>query len=262
MLLCKSFLSALNGKMLEFFFRNGPLRRKYDGLKYALKRVENIVFELSMSPSPGGVLPTSLVICVQYEYVIVIGIYCHVLVALRVVVWCGVCFADGGWKYPSAPAALPPPPDDRLQGEGDGEGEAPASKKFRVEVDPDNNGKPVAESSTILCVDYFDTWTFFDSGDISTVRERMEAVDSQREVVIKRSRDTQKFSKQAIFSLHADKLSEAVAKLDMARDVVRDLVPIVTQVSRHATANPLCQIVTAGVSILFPAASHLTRGLL
>jgi hypothetical protein len=40
--------------MLEFYFRNGPLRRKFDGLKYALKKVETIVFELSMTPAPGS----------------------------------------------------------------------------------------------------------------------------------------------------------------------------------------------------------------
>lgn len=38
----------LNGKMLEFDFRNGHLRRKYDGLKYALKTIEEIIFELSL----------------------------------------------------------------------------------------------------------------------------------------------------------------------------------------------------------------------
>ena len=34
--------------MLEFDFRNGPLRRKYDGLKYCLKNLEDLSFELSL----------------------------------------------------------------------------------------------------------------------------------------------------------------------------------------------------------------------
>ena len=34
--------------MMEFDFRNGPLRRKYDGLKYALKKIEEITYELSL----------------------------------------------------------------------------------------------------------------------------------------------------------------------------------------------------------------------
>lgn len=46
--LCKELLLQLNGKFLEFDFRNGPLRRKYDGLKYALKNIEDISFELSL----------------------------------------------------------------------------------------------------------------------------------------------------------------------------------------------------------------------
>lgn len=41
----------LNQKMLEFDFRNGPLRRKYDGLKYALKNLEDITYELSLLES-------------------------------------------------------------------------------------------------------------------------------------------------------------------------------------------------------------------
>ena len=46
--LCREILTALNGQMLEFDLRNGPLRRKYDSLKYALRRVEDIWYELSL----------------------------------------------------------------------------------------------------------------------------------------------------------------------------------------------------------------------
>ena len=44
--------------MLEFDFRNGPIRRKYDGLKYALKTIEDIVYEISLvedKPFPSSV---------------------------------------------------------------------------------------------------------------------------------------------------------------------------------------------------------------
>ena len=34
--------------MLQFDFRNGPLRRKYDGLKYALKTIEDVCYEMSL----------------------------------------------------------------------------------------------------------------------------------------------------------------------------------------------------------------------
>ena len=40
--------------MLEFDFRNGSLRRKYDGLKYALKCVEDVTYELSLLEVEGG----------------------------------------------------------------------------------------------------------------------------------------------------------------------------------------------------------------
>ncbi len=46
--LSRSLVTELHGKMLEFDFRNGPLRRKYDGLKYAVKNIEDISFELSL----------------------------------------------------------------------------------------------------------------------------------------------------------------------------------------------------------------------
>lgn len=46
--LCRNLIVQLNTKMLEFDFRNGPLRRKYDGLKYALKNIEDITYELSL----------------------------------------------------------------------------------------------------------------------------------------------------------------------------------------------------------------------
>jgi len=46
--ICQSIIVQLNAKMLEFDFRNGPLRRKYDGLKYALKSVEDVIYELSL----------------------------------------------------------------------------------------------------------------------------------------------------------------------------------------------------------------------
>jgi hypothetical protein len=44
-------LTAFNAAMVEFYFRNGPLRRKYDGLKYARKTVESVIFDLSLIPT-------------------------------------------------------------------------------------------------------------------------------------------------------------------------------------------------------------------
>ena len=52
--ICKQVIMQLNEKMLEFDFRNGPLRRKYDGLKYALKNLEQITYELSLISEKAG----------------------------------------------------------------------------------------------------------------------------------------------------------------------------------------------------------------
>ena len=40
------------------------------------------------------------------------------------------------------------------------------------------------------------------AGEFDTMREAVESADAQREAVIKRTRDVQKLSKQAIYSLH------------------------------------------------------------
>jgi predicted translin family RNA/ssDNA-binding protein len=47
-------------------------------------------------------------------------------------------------------------------------------------------------------------------------RERMETYDKLREDVIKQSRDIQKLSKQAIYSVHRGALQDSRTKLDQA----------------------------------------------
>lgn len=110
--LCRNMTGALMSKMLEFSFRNGPLRRKFDGLKYAHKRLEDMLYELSLGTSD----------------------------------------AD----------------------------------------DVSDSASAAAEAAATLVDD-----SLFDA-----VRGRMDAYDAAREDVIKRSRDVQKLSKQAIFALH------------------------------------------------------------
>ena len=41
-------------ELLQFDFRNGPLRRKYDSTKYALKTIETVLYELSVAGAVGG----------------------------------------------------------------------------------------------------------------------------------------------------------------------------------------------------------------
>eukprot|EP00581_Thalassiosira_minuscula_P013146 CAMPEP_0183728770 /NCGR_PEP_ID=MMETSP0737-20130205/28862_1 /TAXON_ID=385413 /ORGANISM="Thalassiosira miniscula, Strain CCMP1093" /LENGTH=496 /DNA_ID=CAMNT_0025960793 /DNA_START=137 /DNA_END=1627 /DNA_ORIENTATION=+ len=42
-------VSDILEELLQFDFRNGPLRRKYDSTKYALKTLETVMYELSMA---------------------------------------------------------------------------------------------------------------------------------------------------------------------------------------------------------------------
>lgn len=47
-------VSLILEELLQFDFRNGPLRRKYDGTKYALKTLETVLYELSVAGAVGG----------------------------------------------------------------------------------------------------------------------------------------------------------------------------------------------------------------
>lgn len=56
---CRDLLQSLNGKLLEFEFRNGNLRRKFDGVKWGVRRTEDLLYELSIvglsaPPPPPG----------------------------------------------------------------------------------------------------------------------------------------------------------------------------------------------------------------
>ena len=49
--IARDLVSDLMTYLLKFDFRNGPLRRKYDGVKYALKTIETVLYELSVTGS-------------------------------------------------------------------------------------------------------------------------------------------------------------------------------------------------------------------
>jgi len=46
---CTNFIKEVKSEMLAFDLRNSPLRRKFDGIKYAERRCENILYELSFA---------------------------------------------------------------------------------------------------------------------------------------------------------------------------------------------------------------------
>lgn len=50
----RDIVSKVLEMLLEFDFRNGPLRRKYDGTKYKLKTLETVLYELSVAGAGGG----------------------------------------------------------------------------------------------------------------------------------------------------------------------------------------------------------------
>lgn len=41
-------------QLMKFDFRNGNLRRKYDGIKYSVKKMEQIIYEMSLTDAMGG----------------------------------------------------------------------------------------------------------------------------------------------------------------------------------------------------------------
>lgn len=69
----------------------------------------------------------------------------------------------------------------------------------------------------------------FDATDFDAIVDEMKSYDEHRENVIKKSRDIQKASKQAIFSLHRNDFSEAEKRLETAKKVAEGLVPLISE---------------------------------
>ena len=153
--ICRLLVTQLNGKMLEFNFRNGPIRRKYDGLKYALKTIEDVVYEISLLDD----IP-----------------------------------------FTTAQKDI-------------NENDMPA-KKQKLESDIKNE-KPEISSDVNSAVE-IDEDCLLDVQAINAIRDRMETYDKLREDVIKQSRDVQKLSKLAIYSIHRGALSDSKIKLNQA----------------------------------------------
>lgn len=51
---CALLCRALFGELVEFDLRNGPLRRKFDGVKYDVRKIDDILYELSLVGQGGG----------------------------------------------------------------------------------------------------------------------------------------------------------------------------------------------------------------
>jgi predicted translin family RNA/ssDNA-binding protein len=46
---CRELVDAIFGAMLQFDLRNSPIRKKFDALKYTLKKMESLLYELSLA---------------------------------------------------------------------------------------------------------------------------------------------------------------------------------------------------------------------
>ena len=46
--ICRDIIDQVMGKLIQFDFRNGLIRRKYDSLKYSLKSMEDLLYEMSL----------------------------------------------------------------------------------------------------------------------------------------------------------------------------------------------------------------------
>lgn len=68
-----------------------------------------------------------------------------------------------------------------------------------------------------------------DTSDFDRIEGEMRAYDEKREQVVKRSRDIQKLSKQAIFSLHRGADKEAEGRLAAAKKAAEELLPVIKE---------------------------------
>ncbi|CAM9260944.1 unnamed protein product, partial [Ectocarpus sp. 12 AP-2014] len=47
-LACASLCRGMFGELVQFDLRNGPLRKKFDGVKYDVRKVDDILYELAL----------------------------------------------------------------------------------------------------------------------------------------------------------------------------------------------------------------------
>ncbi|DAZ95161.1 TPA: hypothetical protein N0F65_012415 [Lagenidium giganteum] len=50
---CHKMVNAIFGQLIQFDFRNGSLRKKFDAVKYNLRKLENTLYELSLVTNSG-----------------------------------------------------------------------------------------------------------------------------------------------------------------------------------------------------------------
>jgi len=192
----RDVVSGLLEEMLQFDFRNGPLRRRYDGLKYALKNLETVLYELSVAGVLGGRGGG------------------------------GLGSNDDGDGDGDGDGDETKEKKDDDDEEGDVAGHL--KKKMKIEKEDDvamydeeegKDGGAAAQSTQREII--------IPKEGFAAIKERMDHRDALRERLIKTCRDGQKAAKQAIFALHRGDSAHALKLLNQCEKcVANDLMPI------------------------------------
>ncbi|CAM9935921.1 unnamed protein product [Pylaiella littoralis] len=161
-----SLCRGIFGEVLQFDLRNGPLRKKFDVVKYDVRKVDDVLYELALLGGGGG--------------------------------------GDGGET-------------------GSGSSRKRKERKEEEEEQEEKKEKRKKEKGERLVLD---------AEEFGAVRVAMTAFDEKRETVIKRTRDIQKWSKLAIYSLHRGDSKKAEKQLSDCRKAAEDLLPLINETPR------------------------------
>ena len=195
--ICKKILIQLNSKMLEFDFRNGPLRRKYDGLKYALKNVEDITYELSLLDANGnGTTSTSTSTSNNS----------------------GIVDEENVGSKRSR--------KEDIDATVEMNTESITTTTTTTANNDNDNDNDNNEEMSLLPVE-----------DIDAIKVRMDIYDKLREQVIKDCRDVQKLSKQGIFSVHRKNYIQSQKQLDEAKTKVLLILDLIEKNNTPSLRN-------------------------
>ncbi|CAB1098097.1 unnamed protein product [Ectocarpus sp. CCAP 1310/34] len=160
-LACASLCRGVFGELVQFDLRNGPLRKKFDGVKYDVRKVDDILYELALVGTG----------------------------------------AD--------------------EGDGDTDEDGGGGSRKRKEREEKENEEQKTEGGPVL-----------DTEEFEAIRVAMISFDEKREAVIKRTRDIQKWSKMAIYSLHRADLKKAEKQLSDCRTAAEGLLPLIDETPR------------------------------
>jgi predicted translin family RNA/ssDNA-binding protein len=197
--LSKEMIIEIYQILLEFDFRNGPLRRKFDGVKYALKTIENIFYELNLQNNiKEGNLPPPP----------------------------SSSFSFGG-EDADAPIQTNQPAAKKARVEKNNN----ANNNNSAETN-------TTDSVAVATQPAAKKFHFLSEEEFRGVIQRMAEYDQAREFIIKESRDIQKAAKQAIYAVIRNQLEDARNKLNFCQKKAEKLIAdVVTKVSPSSLSS-------------------------